>query len=846
MSLFRSDPMAYYNIVMPRENAWDILNELGELNAVQFVDQNAHDLTFNRPYTAYIKRCEDMEAKVDQITKSMVRFEKDYVKCDDPKLFLRNLRDHLSKRNRAEHTYFEEAETELDQKVDALNEQIKTYDDLTDKFQKLQEFKKVLEKTRKYIGEGFRAQNAGGAGPEESKVDYVSNRDVRFNYLAGVIATEDKERFRRILFRVTRGMAWTALEDIEPEQQNAQIERSMTEAEKQKRTVFLIVYQGGSFDMMRSKLNKVCDSFQASKYGIPEDNQAFMLKTRENEEQIRDSKNIIAVTKAHVENILDFFSQPRGGEDGEYSYIEDIKYFVAKEKAIYHNLNTLKLQNTVYHGNVWVPEESVDKVQKALSELKKRNAGVAGCEFSKTSNPAGISPPTRFRLNDVSGPYQEIVNTYGVPRYREINPALFTIATFPFMFGVMFGDIGHGALLLAAGIYLCLWKDELEKAKGMGAMLLPARYVFLFQGFFALYCGLIYNDFMAIPFNLFGTCYEEVPGKHIMKKTDWECNYPFGIDPSWYGTNNELTFLNSFKMKLAIVIGVVHMTFGILLKGLNTVYFGQWADFIFEFIPQLIFMSLTFGYMVVLIFMKWSLPWQQTLDTATAPSIIGIFIKMALQPGSYPDDAYPLYGGTDPSYQSGLQLNFLLVALICVPIILLPKPLIAYFSQASHSRPAPDNQQRLLNDEERPLNEGGAEEEHAHGHGHGGHDFGEIFVHQVIETIEFVLGTISNTASYLRLWALSLAHSQLAKVFFDNTIGAAIKSGNIITAFVGYTVFAQATFGILILMDQMECFLHALRLHWVEFQSKFYKADGYLFQPFSFETALKVAAQPKV
>ena len=94
---------------------------------------------------------------------------------------------------------------------------------------------------------------------------------------------------------------------------------------------------------------------------------------------------------------------------------------------------------------------------------------------------------------------------------------------------------------------------------------------------------------------------------------------------------------------------------------------------------------------------------------------------------------------------------------------------------------------------------------------------GGVAIHQLIETIEFVLGTVSNTASYLRLWALSLAHGQLAKVFMVQILQPALNSGGPLKLFFAFPVWASITFGVLLCMDLLECFLHVLRLHWVEF-----------------------------
>jgi V-type H+-transporting ATPase subunit a len=60
-----------------------------------------------------------------------------------------------------------------------------------------------------------------------------------------------------------------------------------------------------------------------------------------------------------------------------------------------------------------------------------------------------------------------------------------------------------------------------------------------------------------------------------------DCVYPIGIDPMWAVASNELAFINSLKMKLSVIIGVLHMSFGVILKALNSKYFKKRLDFIF-------------------------------------------------------------------------------------------------------------------------------------------------------------------------------------------------------------------------------------------------------------------------
>lgn len=372
------------------------------------------------------------------------------------------------------------------------------------------------------------------------------------------------------------------------------------------------------------------------------------------------------------------------------------------------------------------------------------------------------------------------------------------------------------------------------------ALVFGGRYVIFLMGFFAMYCGYIYNDCFSNPLNLFGTRWvehEDADHEYLVQ----ESIYPFGVDPAWFNRESSLAFFNSLKMKLAVIIGVTQMIFGVMLGWTNAVFFKDKLSVFFETIPRLVFLSCTFGYMIIIIIVKWCMEWP---NTSTAPNLITVMIDMFLSPGNITEDTF-LYEG-----QATVQVICLSLALISVPLMLFVIPCVTKHrhQQGDHAPIAahdagPAQYSRLDIQQEKKQELFSPSDEvpcmfNPNDHtGHGTYVFSDHMIVQGIHTIEYVLGCVSNTASYLRLWALSLAHAELAEVFWEKLImNYGLEMNNFVVLIVSTFMWCMATLFVLLLMDVLECFLHALRLHWVEFQNKFYHADGYAFTPFAFPT----------
>ncbi|WVZ01560.1 hypothetical protein V8G54_027629 [Vigna mungo] len=832
MDLMRSEKMTFVQLIIPAESAHRAISYLGELGLLQFRDVsslpdptklfrdslpfplffalfffalllelNADKSPFQRTFVNQVKRCAEMSRKL--------RFFKDQISKAG---LLSSSRTALQP-----DIDLEDLEMQLAEHEHELIEMNSNSDKLRQSYNELLEFKIVLQKACGFL---VSSHNLALSDERELQENVFSNdayvetaslleQEMRpqssnssgLRFISGIICKSKVLRFERMLFRATRG---NMLFNQEPADEQIMDPVSTEMIEK---TVFVVFFSG---EQARTKILKICEAFGANCYPVPEDISKQRQITREVSSRLTDLEATLEAGIRHRNKALASVADHLG----------KWMNMVRREKAVYDTLNMLNFDVTkkCLVGEGWCPLLAKTQMQEALQRATFDSNSQVGIIFHPLE--AVESPPTYFRTNTFTNPYQEIVDAYGVARYQEANPAVYTTIIFPFLFALMFGDWGHGICLLLGALVLIARENKLstQKLGSFMEMLFGGRYVLLLMALFSIYCGLIYNEFFSVPFHIFGAsaykCRDSsCRDAHTIGLVKYQDPYPFGVDPSWRGSRSELPFLNSLKMKMSILFGVAHMNLGIILSYFNARFFGSSLDIRYQFVPQMIFLNCLFGYLSLLIVVKWC--------TGSQADLYHVMIYMFLSPTDNLGENQLFWG------QRPLQIVLLLLAVIAVPWMLFPKPFIL---KKLHTERFQGRSYGLLNTSEVDLE---AEPDSARQH-HEEFNFSEVFVHQMIHAIEFVLGSVSNTASYLRLWALSLAHSELSTVFYEKVLLLAWGYDNLIIRLVGLTVFSFATAFILLMMESLSAFLHALRLHWVEFQNKFYHGDGYKFRPFSF------------
>ena len=852
--------MLHKKIRIPKDSANEILFALGKLkNSIEFEDLTKNDLEAKKSFGDMIKRCDEVKKKIDEFIQICNEF---LLPIDNSSSFNElnsKLSEDMKERDKKfGQTYFDLIEGEILKNDRKISELVDSHEQVRENLNTLFEKNHVLQKVTELITDNAVYGHFGESQSEEDGI--MSSTNTNLVLMAGIIPIEYEMRFKRMIFRVSRGNATTAFYNLEisPEEYyyTANLRQralSMTNFNKLKilgsesyqnmknrKKIFSVVFTGGEENILLKKILKVCEIFQASRYAIP---QSIKIQSElaALAEDITEKKNILINIERNLVTLLRETNQFKELKGYRYSIY---KLYFEQQRLIYTNLGKCILRENFIDGRVWIPKNKLIDVQTTLNNLFKDQENRLNASLTDIENEPNFNPPTLILVNEFTLIPQLIVDTFGIPRYKEINPGYFTIITFPFLFGVMFGDIGHSLFLFCFSIYLLINNKTLSKStNSMIQTLAQARYFLLLMSIFSFYCGLLYNDFLSVPL-YFNSCYHKSEIKEDKEEKlltkDKECKYKFGLDPVWMISNNELAFINSLKMKFSVIIGVFQMTLGIVLKGINSIYDKNLIECFCVFIPELIFMLILFGYMDLLIFLKWSVNYEG--EEKRAPDIKSYLMNMILKFGKLPPEPeegldWKLYGSRD--FYENLHLSLVILAIICLIIMLVPTIILNYNKAKSQYK---NNNRRNLIDNE--ANENLIQNEEINLQENQEPLLSDFIVASVIETIEFALGAVSNTASYLRLWALSLAHSQLSAVFFEYSIGLLSRftdnplTDGILLSIV-FVIFGAVTFGVLLCMDLMECFLHTLRLHWVEFQNKFFKADGYKFSPFCFEINIK-------
>lgn len=214
------------------------------------------------------------------------------------------------------------------------------------------------------------------------------------------------------------------------------------------KNVFIIFAHG---QQILTKIRRISESLDATLYSIDHDNRSSHLD--ECNARIEDITSVLRNTNITLLAELSIIA----------TTLSEWFVIVKKEKAIYHTMNLFEYDpaRKCLIAEGWLARNDLTSVHSTLRNIGSPGSAVPIMNDLRT----GKEPRTFHRTNKLTEEFQMIIDSYGIAKYQEVNPTVVAIVTFPFLFAVMFGDIGHGFIMVVAGGLMCYYEKPLAKVR---------------------------------------------------------------------------------------------------------------------------------------------------------------------------------------------------------------------------------------------------------------------------------------------------------------------------------------------------------------------------------------------